>query len=228
MKLQRSAPISLCSNRRGWSGASTKIAWMYGRSRSAAIAPERSIRPPERRSGRRISFAKARAPRNAIAPNTVAVPNSSVDIENSPTSSAVNPATNATGPSEPSTFRIARYTSSGIGKTRTRLMNPMMFAPMYALNPNRHPPANDAQNRCVSRLHTRYAAHAASAGAAASQALSDASGPNTAVIGHATSAGPGTKADQDKLTPVGANTELAYKGLTPWLRAQGVHSSAHW
>src|SRR4029077_9212739 len=123
---------------------------------------------------------------------------------------------------------IARYTSSGIGKTRTRLMNPMMLAPMYSLNPNRHPPANDAQNRCVSRLHTRYAAHAATAGAAASQALSDASGPNTAVIGHATSAGPGTKADQDRLTPVGANTELAYNGLTPWLTAHGVHSSAHW
>jgi hypothetical protein len=29
-------------------------------------------------------------------------------------------------------------------------------------------------------------------------------------------------------TPVGANTELANNGLTPWLRAQGVHSSAHW
>ena len=39
-------------------------------------------------------------------------------------SNAVNPATNATGPSEPSTFRITRYTSSGIGKTRTRFMNP--------------------------------------------------------------------------------------------------------
>src|SRR4029078_5280850 len=149
--------------------------------------------------------------------------------ENSPTSNAVNPATNATGPKEPSTFRIARYTSSGIGKTGTSSINPpFTLLDRYALNPNRHPPANDAQNRCVSRLHTRYAAHAASAGAAASQALSDASGPKTAVMGHATSAGPGTKADHAMLTPVGANTELANKGLTPWLSAQGVHSSAHW
>src|SRR5262245_4059547 len=181
---------------------------MYGSSSSPAIAPESRTRAPVRSSRSRISDATTNAPANAIAPKIAAVPNSSVEIEKSPTRSAVNPATNATGPSEPSTGRMARYARSGIGNTSTRFTNPATFATTYAEKPNRYPPMSDGQNLPVTRCATRYAPHAASAGAATRITFSDASGPKAAVTGHVTNAGPGTNAAHERLTPPGADTAL--------------------
>ena len=76
-----------------------------------------------------------------------------------------------------------------------------------------NPPTNDGQKRCVRRLQSRYAAHAAIAGAVAKITLRDPSGPISAVMGHANSAGPGMKADHVSSTPLGRKMYGSCSGL---------------
>ena len=103
-----------------------------------------------------------------------------------------------------------------------------MWPAMNVENPKNSPPSTDGQNRCVSRWHTRYVAHAASAGASSSNTLSATSVPNAAVNGYATIPRLGMNVTHEMSTPAGENTSKANNGECPCRTAHGVHARAHW
>ena len=98
---------------------------------------------------------------------------------------------------------------------------------MYVEKPKIMPPATDGQKRCVTSLQSRYAAHEASAGDSSSSRFSDATGPNSAVTGHATSDGPGKPVTHAMFTPVGAHTTVEWNGLMPCVIAYGHQPRTH-
>src|SRR4051812_7171577 len=159
------------------------------------------------------------APRKANPPNKVIVAKTSVDVENWPARTRANNRTNAIRPIELSTRRITRYTASGTKKINTRFSCARMCWFTYVENPNKNPPTIAGQNLCVSRIHTRYAAHAASAGARIIKTFTVNRPPNAAVIGSNSSAGPGRVVTQARCTPLGAQTLSVNSGSTPLVSA---------
>jgi hypothetical protein len=115
-----------------------------------------------------------------------------VEVENWPARTSADKRTNAIRPIELSTRRITRYTASGMKKISTRLSCARMCWFTYVENPKRNPPMIAGQNLWVSLMQTRYAAHAARAGARIIKTLTENRPPNAAVIGSNNSAGPGS------------------------------------
>ena len=89
----------------------------------------------------------------------------------------------------------------------------------YVENPKRNPPMIAGQNLCVSRMQTRYAAHAASAGARIIKTLTENRPPNAAVTGSNSSAGPGSVVTHARWTPLGAQIVFVNNGSEPVLIA---------
>src|SRR3954468_14011230 len=83
------------------------------------------------------------------------------------------------------------------------------------------------QNLCVSLTHTRYAAHAASAGARIINTLTENSPPNAAVMGSNNSAGPGNVVTQARWTPLGAQILSVNSGSTPVVTAWCIQLNDH-
>ncbi len=91
------------------SGTPTAIAYTYGDSTTAAIPNATAASLAVRASAGRPSRDPSRyAPASARAPNTVAVADTSLEIENCASSASANSKTNALLPIEPSRRRTNR------------------------------------------------------------------------------------------------------------------------
>src|SRR5262245_7899701 len=83
------------------------------------------------------------------------------------------------------------------------------------------------QNLCVSRMQTRYAAHAASAGARIIKTLTENQPPKAAVIGSKSRAGPGMVVTHARWTPLGAQIVSVNSGSAPVLIARCIQLNDH-